>query len=221
MFRSTRRSVVFPQAVHARLAASIAAVWGNPPFERPAVPFASFVHGVALHDRGYGELDTDGVGEVPPQRWIEIQRQGFAPRGDDPIVDLVVALHVHRLVSKPRDPVEAAALPEMEAALPALLGAAGVAEGDAKAINSITHLCDRISLTICFEEASEWTQPVVPEAGQPPVDVTFMFEGEGRGTLSPWPLGIHSFTAVVPAYRADDYPETLSPQITIVSLQPH
>src|ERR687886_932448 len=105
MFRSRRRPVVYSQAEHARIAAAIAAVWGNDAFPRPPVPFDAFVRGVALHDRGYGELDADGIGEVASERWLELQRRSFTPRGEDPVVDLVVALHVHRLVARTRGPL--------------------------------------------------------------------------------------------------------------------
>ena len=67
MFRSSRRDVVFPQAEHARLAGAIALAWGNERFARPALPFDAFVRGVTLHDRGYGQLDADGMG-----RWRAI-----------------------------------------------------------------------------------------------------------------------------------------------------
>ena len=95
--------MVFPQAEHARLAGTIALAWGNDRFARPALPFDAFVRGVTLHDRGYGELDADGIGEVPPDRWAAIQQASFAPRGEEPVVDLLVALHVHRLVSNVDD----------------------------------------------------------------------------------------------------------------------
>ncbi len=58
MIRSRRRAVVFPQADHARLADTLALAWRD----RPALPFDSFVRGVADHDRGYGEYDNDELG---------------------------------------------------------------------------------------------------------------------------------------------------------------
>lgn len=182
--------------------------------------FDSFVRGVALHDRGYGELDNDSLDGVAPDRWIEIQRRGFQPRGDDAVVDLVVALHVHRLVSKPRDPVEAAALPEMEEALPRLRDAAGVTEAEAYAADTVTHLCDRISLTVCFEERSEWAQPLIPKAGAEPIEMRFAFDGDGRATLSPWPLVVAPFSAVIAGYRAENYPDVLEPEVTLLRIEP-
>ena len=64
MFKSKTRPLVLPQSEHARLAGLLAYHWGNADFDRPALDFASFVKGVAEHDRGYGVYDNapiDGV----------------------------------------------------------------------------------------------------------------------------------------------------------------
>src|SRR6478672_7786574 len=114
MFRSKRRPLVFTQADHARFAATIALNWR----EHPLVPFDSFVRGVADHDRGYGEHDDAEIGVVDNARWIEIQRAGFHPRGEDAVVDLVAALHIRRLLSPPEDGLETAALAEVDEILP-------------------------------------------------------------------------------------------------------
>lgn len=220
MFLSQRRPVVYPQAEHARLAATIAAAWGGGVFEKPAVDFLSFVRGVALHDRGYGELDTDAIGETPPERWLEIQRRGFAPRGEDAVVDLVVALHVQRLVSPHSDPVEAAALPDMAAAIPGLRRAARVGESVAQAVDSITDLCDRIAFDICCEEPSEWTRPVVPAAGAAPIDVFVSFDGARIVTITPWPLAVPWLVGVLVGFEAAGYPAMLDPVIEPVRVQP-
>ncbi|MDX6454362.1 MAG: hypothetical protein QOD48_469, partial [Gaiellaceae bacterium] len=50
---------MYPQAEHQRLAGVIAAAWGNDQVGRPPLPFESWVRGVAVHDRAYGELDED------------------------------------------------------------------------------------------------------------------------------------------------------------------
>lgn len=210
MFRSVRRDVIYPQAEHARLAGAIAAAWGNAELRRAPLPHESFVRGVALHDRGYGELDTDGIGEIGPARWVEIQRRSFAPRGDDPVVDLIVALHVHRLVSRPRDPLEAAALPEMEQALPALRAAAGVSEADAAAADAITNVCDLASFVWCFEEPAERTVR----------GVDVVVDGRGSLTLAPWPLGVPRLDVVVVGYRAAAYPEQLDAVVEVARVTP-
>jgi hypothetical protein len=202
VFRSSRRAVVFPQAEHARLAGAIALAWGNDDFARPPVPFDEFVRGVTLHDRGYGELDADGIGEVAPERWIGIQRAGFAPRGEEPVVDLVVALHVHRLV--------AGGDPAMTAALPELHRLAGIAEGDAAEADRITNLCDRIAFDFCVEE---------PAGGRVGA-IEYAVDGYGGITLEPWPLGLPGLVGIVFGFRAEGYPGELEPVVVPFDARP-
>ena len=202
MFRSSRREVVFPQAEHARLAGALALAWGNERFPRPELPFDAFVRGVTLHDRGYGQLDADGIGEVEPERWLAIQRAGFAPRGDEPVVDLVVALHVSRLVG--------GGDPAMTAALPRLHRLAGVDESVAAEADRITDLCDRIAFDFCVEE---------PARGMV-AWIAYAVDGLGGITLDPWPLGPPSLLGLVLGYRADGYPEELEPEVVPFEAQP-
>ncbi len=182
--------MVIPQAEHARLSALIALHWELP----PPLPFASFVAGVALHDRGYGELDDDAIGEVSTDRWLHIQRAGFAPRGEDAVVDLVVAMHVQRLVSGTDDPRREAVAAEMAAALPAIRAAAGVSAEDAAAADRVTHQCDLVSFDFC--------------------------EQPGAMTLAPWPLCVAELRDVVRGFRRDGYPHTLEPVVLEFALRP-
>jgi len=202
MFRSSRRDVVFPQAEHARLAGAIALAWGNERFARPPVPFDAFVRGVTLHDRGYGQLDADGIGEVSPARWLEIQWAGFAPRGEEPVVDLVVALHVHRLVGG-RDA-------GMTAALPELRRAAGVEESDAAEADRITNLCDRVAFDFCVEE---------PASGRA-AGIDYAVDGYGGITLEPWPLGPSSVGGIILGFSAKGYPDVLEPVVVPFDVRP-
>jgi hypothetical protein len=202
VFRSRTRPVVYPQAEHARLAAVIAAAWGNDTVPRPRLPFASFVRGVALHDRGYGELDNDGLGEIDRPRWLELMRRGFEPHDGDPVVDLVVALHIRRLVGDPTL--------EFDDAIPARLRAAGVSESEAAEADVVTNLCDRLSFSFCFEEADDGS--VGP--------FEFTVAADGTATLAPWSLGLPELAEVVTGYRADDYPRRLEPVERTFRLQP-
>jgi Protein of unknown function (DUF3891) len=203
MFRSTRRPVVFPQAEHARLAAAIALEWA----ERPAIPWEPFVAGVALHDRGYGQLDADDIDDVAEERWIEIQRKGFAPRGADPVVDLIAALHVRRLVSHGRHP---AVLAEMDAQLPALREAAGLDEETAAAADRVTALCDRLAFVFCFEE---------PASGELH-GIGYELDGLGEIVLDPWPLGVPELRGLILAYEGDGYPERAEPVVVPFRTRP-
>ena len=189
MFRSRTRSVVYPQAEHARVAGAIAAAWAH----GLPVPFAAFVRGVELHDRGYGELDDDEIGAVARERWLDIQRRGFAAQDDDPVVDLVVALHIARLVGdEPR---------EFSDLLPARLEAAGVGEDAAAAADLVTNLCDRISFDLCLEIDSEGSVG----------SYAYTTSSSGEATIDPWPLGPLQLDVPVTAYAAEGYPSTPEP----------
>jgi Protein of unknown function (DUF3891) len=194
MFRSVRRDVVFPQAEHAEFAAELALAWGNDAFARPPLPFDAFVRGVALHDRGYGELDTDEIGVVPRERWLEIQRAGFGAHDDDPIVDVVVSTHIRRLVGQGR------LYEEMSAALPALLAHAGISEADASAADRITHLCDRISFDVCCEEPAEGAAEL--EHGR----VAYRYDGDRTVRVEPWPFARRPVDLLLVGFRAEGYP---------------
>ncbi len=208
--------MLFPQAEHARLAGAIALAWGNDRFARPALPFDAFVRGVTLHDRGYGQLDADGIGEVSRERWAALQQAGFAPRGDEPVVDLVVALHLRRLVSG----IDEAILAPMTAALPELHRAAGVDESDAAEADRITDLCDRIAFDFCVEEATGGRVAVAPVRGAEPVAVAYTVDGYGEITLEPWPLGLPRISGIILGFRAEGYPDQLEPVVVPFDARP-
>jgi hypothetical protein len=218
VFRSARRAVVFPQAEHARLAAAIALAWGNDELAAPPLPREAFVAGVALHDRGYAALDADGIGEVAPERWLEIQRESFRPREDDPVVDLVVAMHVRRLVRWSRG---AATATELDPAVDALRALAGVSPEDAEAADLITNMCDRIAFDFCFEEPAEGTLEL-PATGSRDarVHVRYALTGDGRVELEPWPLALPRLTGVLFAFAAVGYPAVLEPVVVPFGLSP-
>jgi hypothetical protein len=171
---------------HAAFAGELALLWKELP-----LPRESFVRGVALHDRGYGELDNDPIGGVPRERWLEIQRRGFAMRDDDPIVDLVACMHIHRLVR--------GAVPEFDDALPALRARAGVDEATARAADAITNLCDRISFDVCFEEPSDG------RVGE----IAYEYDGDHTVSVDPWPFLTDEFALLLVGFRADGYPQRL------------
>jgi hypothetical protein len=206
MIRSRRRAIVFAQADHARLAGTFAVAWR----ERPVMPFGSFVRGVADHDRGYGELDDDELGAIESEPWVAIQRRGFAPRGDDAVVDLVTAMHIRRLLSSQDDAHERSAFAAVDALLPSLLDAAGVTADGADAADRITNVCDRLALLFCFEEPAEGE--VRGHA--------YALDGLGGITLDPWPLDVPRLVGLVTAYEAAGYPERPVPVVVPFEFQP-
>ena len=192
---------MYPQAEHQRLAGVIATAWGNDQVERPPLPFESWVRGVAVHDRAYGELDEDQIGAVAPERWIEIQTPAVEPQAGDPVVDLVVAMHVQRLADD---------FVELDAHVPDRLADAGVDPADAAAGDVITNLCDTLSFTFCFEA------PASGSIGS----FSYTVGADGSATLAPWPLSVPELTETVVGYRADGYPERLDPVERVFRLLP-
>jgi len=188
MFRSKQRPVVYSQAEHQRLAGAIAAAWEP---SRVPLPFVEFVRGVATHDRGYGAVDEDLIGAIPPERWVEIQTRGVEPQ-DDPIVDLVVALHVQRL---------AEGFTPLDAHVPERLAAARVGSDAAAAADAVTDLCDRLAFSFCFEQATSGSVG----------GIAYAVELDGSATLSPWPLAVPELREAVVGYEAEGYPERLEP----------
>jgi hypothetical protein len=207
VFRSRRRPIVYPQAEHARVAETVAAAWGD---GRPPLPFESFVRGVGQHDRGYGQLDSDGIGETHDDRWLQIQRRGFAVQTDDPVVELVVALHIVRLVSSGDTPARRQAAAEFRSQLPSRLDAAGVTEDDAAAADVVTNVCDRISFELCFEDDSEFS------VGR--YSCTSL--SAGVATIDPWPLAPPRLEIPAVGYAADGYPDRLQPVEQTFVVQP-
>lgn len=209
---------MFPQSEHARLAASIALAWGDD-VAPLSLPRESYVAGVALHDRGYGEHDADEIGALPGDRWLAIQQRGFSPRGADPTVDLVVGMHVRRLVSHGADEAALRTLAEMDAALPALLEAAAVSEEDAAAADRITDLCDRVAFDFCFEEPRSGSVELTDAEGDPAA-VRYEVDGRGSVGLAPWPLAPPAVSGVLLGYSAEGYPGTLEPVVVPFRVEP-
>ena len=156
------------------------------------------MRGVADHDRGYGEHDDDPLGGVmTEEHWLGIQRRGFAPRGEDAVVDLVVALHVRRLIG------EVPAFAEADALIEPLCTAAGVTREVAEQADAVTNVCDVISFHFCFEEPAE----------REVRGFHIRVDGQGLVEVDPWPLVVPRLVGLVTAFEAQGYPDRLVPVV--------
>lgn len=214
MIRSRTRPVVFPQLEHARLAGTIASLFGNAAFDPPPLPPLSFVAGVSLHDRGYGPLDASDLFALLETEWLAITRRGFDAACSDPVADLVVKLHLRRLA---RRSVLAA---EMEAAIQARLRGAGLAAEAFERGDRITDLCDRIALDFCQERPATGQVAVhARNEGSELVEVKYRIDG-AEIRVDPWPLSVERYSTFVIGYDSAGYPERLDPVVAPVRLIP-
>jgi hypothetical protein len=197
VFRSRRRGIVYPQSEHARLAAVLAAATGAEP---------RVVAGILWHDRGYPPFDTDGIGEMPPERWADLMRAGFEPETADPVVDHMARMHIHRLARNARPELAA----ELAPALPASLTRSGMTAEEAAAADAVTELYDMVAFDFCLEQ---------PASGSI-CGVGYQLDGAGGITLDPWPLVPRELDGFVTAFLAEGYPELPAPVVVPFAARP-
>lgn len=214
MFKSTKRSIVFPQSEHLRLVGALAYHWGNVHFDLPPVGRAVLTAGMAFHDRAYGYLDNHAIGEISEQDWLGIARCGFFEMSfSDPAADIIARMHILRLVGS--RPVSSAPelRKEMEQALEDQIAQAGYSRELFQRIDRITEFTDRISFDFCSERQSEGRLGVFARNdSDEEVDLSYRIDGETI-TLDPWPLDVGEVTGYLNAFRATGYPQTLDPVI--------
>ncbi|MDX1995768.1 MAG: DUF3891 family protein [bacterium] len=210
MFKSKTRSIVIPQSEHGRVAGMLAAHWGSDRFQKPPVPFESFVKGVTLHDRGYGLLDNAPLLEMPDADWMDITRRGFDYVSADPIADIIVRHHLLRLTKY--NPVESR-LPEierMETALDEAIAASGIAPDVFQKIDRLMRLCDDIAFDFCFEQPrARKTEVYANFADDAATPLQHTLSEGGLITLTPWPFSIPEISGFIFGYEREGYPDRL------------
>jgi hypothetical protein len=218
MFKSKRRPLAIPQSEHQRLAGTLALLWGNDDFERPVVPFESFLAGIGLHDRAYGPLDSLPIGELTEEEWLTLTRTGFDMTWSDPIADVIVKLHLKRLVSYVDSPARQALLAEMGQAIELHLQRHGLDGATFERIDRITNLCDRIAFDTSFEAPSEGKVSVFP-TGDRDHEVAVHYRVEaGAIQVDPWPFALDMYVGYLVGYQLDGYPNVLEPSVVTYRL---
>jgi len=213
MFKSKQRAVVIPQWEHQKLAGTLALLWGNTAFERPSVPFESFLVGVGLHDRAYGPLDNLPIGEIPEEQWLRLTRNGFEITWSDPIADVIAKLHLKRLVSYGNAPARQALAAEMAQAIQAQLQQHGLAAATFERIDRITNLCDWIAFDVCFEAPAEGEVRIFPRNDRDEEIVVRYRLREGVIQVAPWPFALDRHAGYLVGYQLDGYPSVLEPVV--------
>ena len=211
MFKSKQRPLVISQWEPQKLAGTLALLWGNDQFERPPVPFASFLAGIGLHDRAYGALDNLPIGELPEEEWLALTRSGFAMSWADPIADLITRMHLKRLASYGSAPERQAATAEMAQAIQEQIQHHGLDLTTFERIDRITNLCDRIAFDFCFEEPAEGVVDIFPRNDrEDQLEVRYHI-ADGTIEVDPWPFHVDRQEGYLVGYQRDGYPAVLEP----------
>ena len=211
MFKSKMRAIVVPQSEHSRLAGALAFAWGNLQFDLPSFPRLSFVEGVALHDRGYGNLDSLPIGEASEDAWLEVTRRGFDMPPGDPIAGIVTRMHLLRLVNSRTTPARQALAAEMTAVIDRQVAEIGLPNTTFERADRITDFCDSVSFDFCFERPARGQVMVYPRnGGKEEVPIQYEIR-DGEITITPWPLRVDEIAGYLIGYQADGYPEKLIP----------
>ena len=211
MFKSKQRPIAISQWEHQKLAGTLSLLWGNATFERPPVPFESFLMGIGLHDRAYGPLDNLPIGELPEEEWQALTRRGFEMTWSDPVADLIAKMHLQRLASYGNAPARQAQAAEMEQVIGEQLERHSLDAATFERIDRITNLCDRIAFDFCFEAPAEGEVRIFPRNDRDEeVAVGYRVEG-GTIQVDPWPFGVASHTGYLVGYQLDGYPTVLEP----------
>lgn len=221
MFKSKTRPIVFPQYEHDHLAGALAANWGNDLFDRPALNFDAFVQGVLLHDWQYSVLDNLPIIEAPEADWMAVTRQGVHHRFADPVTDIIVKLHIKRLLSFDESAERTALKEEIERQVAARLPESGFTRAQFEWADRITRFCDQVAFDFCFEQPVQRSLPICPRRDSTDaIEVIYTIGGNGTIEVTPWPFANPTFSGLIIGYQRDGYPDELTPQSTPYIVQP-
>lgn len=186
-------------------------MWGNAEFDLPPIPRESMIVGMALHDRGYGLLDNDAIGEMAEQTWHAIARRGFSMYCSDAIADTIAKYHVRRLARNPDRPERVTLAAEFSQGIEEQLAHYGLSKELFERINRITDLLDQLSFNFCFEApASGAVSIAARNAEEREVLVEYHVE-EGVIQVSPWPFSADEYRGYIFGYPLQGYPERPDP----------
>jgi hypothetical protein len=220
MLLSKSRPIVFTQVEHARLAGTLAFLWGNRQFALPPVGYESFVAGVTFHDRGYGQLDSTPIPEANEDSWLQHQIIGASKSNQDVTCDLIVKFHILRLLGTNKSGAREKARIELESKIAHILDAHELERDVFEFIDRITAFCDSLAFDFCFEREKSNTLELLDKPGGSLVQVTYTVHSPtGSIQISPWPLKISSYQGFIIAHRAEGYPENIQPLIVAFNLR--
>ncbi|KAA3619300.1 MAG: DUF3891 family protein [Calditrichaeota bacterium] len=218
MFKSKTREIIIPQSEHAHLAGIVALLWGNDAFDRPEFDFHSFVAGVAFHDFGHGNFDTNEIGAMDDDRANNVDAALVNCKLPNPIADAVAHFHILRLL---KNGSNSELIKKCEERILHDLKSSGIAQEKLIWADKITAFCDYLSFDFCFDKPATRICEVSPKRGnENTVSVHINYDGDETITLDPWPLNVNNYKGYILGYASYSYPNILQPVVKKYILQP-
>jgi hypothetical protein len=221
MFRSRARNIIIPQSEHARLAAVVAAAWGNPDFDRPPVDYDVFLKAVLLHDRAFGFFDSHPIGATSDEVWVRLQRRGLVGDDGDALCDLLIQQHIRRLAGYLKGPMGKQFRSEIAKLITIGMTKSGLEADKLERADRVLALCDSLAFDFCFEEPTHSSCFVYPRnSAHGEIEMQYQIHPGGEIQISPWPLSLDSLRGFMLGYQADSYPTNLDPVFIPYHLMP-
>jgi len=206
MFISKTRAIAVPQSEHQRLAGILAYHWGNEDYCLPDINRESFLLGVATHDRAFGVLDTMALGNISEQQRVEQVDEWISAPYENPEAELVVLLHVCRLMDTPE---RQGLHQKLDARIQELVTAHELNLTAYEEADTITDLCDLIAFDFSFEAEISRTH-VVYQNQTASTEITYHL-AKRKVILDKWPFNVPKIEGYILGYEQDGYPEKLKP----------
>ena len=222
MFKSKVRPINITQYEHGRMSGELAARWGNGAFDRPEIDFERVVTAVTLHDWHYRLIDDTPIGEASDEAWLAVTRQGVEYRFDDPVVDILVNLHLRRLLGFGIHVTEEVPrlVAEIDRQIEERLPESGYGRDAFEWADKITRFCDFLVFDFCFEKPVERTIGVSARMGDL-TETALRTEVKTGGmiTVDPWPFAVDHFSGLIIGHKREGYPDKLTPVVVPYSVE--
>lgn len=212
MFKSKTRELIIPQSEHARLAATLAYFWGNREYDRPPLPFDTFLKAVALHDRGYGFFDSQPIGDMSDEVWVRMGRRGLEGQDSDLLCDTLIQMHIKRLAGYLKGPLGQIFRDELWKLIAKNTIALKLDTDKMERADRVMALCDSIAFDFSFEEpvhSSAFVYPNNRSNGE--IEIQYQVHPGGEVQVSPWPFGCESIRGFLIGYKPASYPSNPDP----------
>jgi len=221
MFKSKMRLIIIPQSEHGRLSGVLASLWGNEGFDRPAFDFGAFVEGVILHDWNYGLVDTLPIMEAGEEEWLTMAACGVHHTFENPVIDIVVKLHLKRLLNAHNYPERQKLVRVIDRHVASRLPQTAFTLTDFEWADKITRFCDMVAFDFSFEQPTTETIKLYARRGVGQMTpVTYEIKPNGEIQVDPWPFSVPCYSGFIFGYQREGYPNDLCPVILEFHLFP-